>query len=114
MGRFVLALALAAPLAACSSPSDQELENVKAARTVLSEWALAEDRAASKATPLNYTEGMRGSARDQLVTARDELDKQHSPAAAVIQSVLWAVPDAAQLRAADRKLAPLEVALERP
>jgi hypothetical protein len=110
--RAPLALMLTgAALGACSSQADRELEAVKAARSVLAEWALVEEQDGKGLTPSVYVEQMRKQARDQLKTSETEL-KDQPDAAMLIEHVRNGSPDASALHSADDALEPLEDSLE--
>ena len=111
MGRRSASILIAALACGCSSQAERELEAVKSARSVLSEWALVEDQAASRRTPSNYTRQMRQMARDQLKTAESELAGQPQAAAELAQMRAGA-PGAAALKNAAAALEPLEKQLE--
>jgi hypothetical protein len=107
----VAPILLAALACGCSSQADRQLEAVKSARSVLAEWALVEDQAASGRTPRTYAEQMRKLARDQLKTAETELAGQPQ-AAASIQRLRTGSPGAAALKSTNAALEPLEKRLE--
>jgi len=113
MANRSVVLLLAALAGACSGPVERDLEAVKAARTVLAEWALVEERAAQGETPATYVDQMRDAAREQLTTARDTFEEDGQEAAGVLDAVLAARPDAAALEQADKRLEPTETGLER-
>jgi hypothetical protein len=109
--RARLALILLTALAACSSQTDKQLQAVKSARSVLSEWALVEEQAARGRAPSTYVEVMRKQARDQLRSASRQLSQQ--PAAVrLLQGFQQGSPDAAELKQAGSTLEPLEKRLE--
>jgi len=108
--RFV-PLVLVAALAACSSQADRQLEAVKSARSVLTEWALVEEQAAQGRAQSTYVEQMRQLARDELKTDARELAQQPE-AAQLLQHLQSGSPDAAALHRADSALEPLEKRLE--
>ena len=102
---------LASALAACASQTDTQLEGVKTARSVLAEWALVEEQTAKARTPSVYGRMARRQARDELRTARQELEER--PAAAqLIDGLVQGSPSAAALHQADKTLEPLEKQLE--
>jgi hypothetical protein len=98
-------------LAACSSQADKQLEAVKSARSVLSEWALVEEQAAKGRAQSTYVEQMRELAKDQLKTAEAGLSRQPD-AAALLDRLRAGSPDAAALKQAGDALKPLEDSLE--
>jgi hypothetical protein len=105
------ALLVALLAAGCSSPADRQLEAVKAARSVLAEWALVEQRAGAGGAPGHYVEQMRQLARDQLKTAQSELTRQPQ-AAALLDRLQAGSPGPAELKSAAAALEPLEKRLE--
>lgn len=109
--RACLALILLTVLAACSSQADQQLQAVKSARSVLSEWALVEEQAARGRTPATYVEVVRKQARDQLRSASRQLSQQPE-AARLLLGFQHGSPDAAELKQAGSSLEPLEKRLE--
>jgi hypothetical protein len=110
--RAILTLVLTgAALAGCSSQTDRELEAVKAARSVLAEWALVEEQDGKRVTPSIYVEQMRKQARDQLETSESGL-KGRPEAAMLLEQVRNGSPDAAALHRAEDALEPLETQLE--
>ena len=105
------AILIVALVGACSSQTDRALEAVKSARSVLSEWALVEQQAASGDTPATYADQMRQLARDQLKTAESELTGQPE-AASALQRARAGSPDAATLTGTAAALEPIEKHLE--
>ena len=111
--RNVLACgALLAALAGCGSEADKQLEAVKAARTVLAEWALVEEQAAKGQTPETYAEEMRDAAKSQLRTAQSALREDQPRAAQLMETIVDGEPSADELKAAGSRLEPLETRLE--
>lgn len=108
--RFV-PFVLVAALTACSSQADQQLEAVKSARSVLSEWALVEDQAATGQAQETYTEQMRQQAKDELKTDASKLSQQPD-AAQLLRKLQSGSPDANALKQAASALEPLEKRLE--
>ena len=109
----VAALAITLVAGGCTSPVERDLEAVKAARSVLAEWALVEDRAAH-GTPGRYLDEMRSASQRQLHTAAAELGAHHPEASALIDAVNTDVPHPEDLKRARDGLEPLEAALEHP
>ena len=99
-------------LAGCGSQTDKQLEAVKAARTVLAEWALVEQQAAKDETPQTYADQMRDAAKTQLRTARSTLLGDQPQAASLIGELADGQPSADELKAANDALEPLKNRLE--
>jgi hypothetical protein len=112
MRRHLACSVLLFALAGCGSKTDQQLEAVKAARTVLAEWALVEQQSAKGETPATYADQMREEARIQLRTAQSSLLADQPEAANLIGALADGEPSAAALQAADDRLEPLEKRLE--
>lgn len=106
-------IVVAVVLTGCTSQADRQLEAVKAARSVLAEWALVEEQADKGRAQVVYLEQMRQLARDQLQTAGSELEGQPE-AARLLARVRTGTPDASALKQANAALEPLEMQLERP
>ena len=106
---LLLAMLLAS---GCSSQTDRELEAVKSARSVLSEWALVEHQAARGRTPTIYAEDMRKQARDQLRTAQSSLIQSQPAAAGAIGRIIAGQPTESALTGLADALGPLENQLE--
>ena len=102
-------LVMGAALASCTSHSDKQLEAVKSVRSVLAEWALAEEQGARRREPSTYLDTMRKQAQDQLKTDAPQLPRA---AAALIQPIIDGQPDAAVLKQANSALEPVETQLE--
>ena len=98
-------------LAGCGSETDKQLEAVKTARSVLSEWALVEQQANAGRAPSTYIEQMREMAKDQLKTASKGLSGQPE-AAHLIDSLRESGPSTTSLQRAASALEPLEKRLE--
>ena len=105
-------LAAIALLGACSSEADKQLEAVKAARSVMAEWALVEEQSAKGEAPQTYADQMRDSAKSQLRTAQSSLMSGQPKAAALIGNLADGEPSAEALKAAQDALDPLEKRLE--
>jgi hypothetical protein len=99
-------------LGGCGSETDKQVEAVKAARTVLAEWALVEQQAAKGETPATYAEVMRDEAKSQLRTAQSSLLADQPEAAHLIGSLADGDPSADDLQSAQDSLEPLEKRLE--
>jgi hypothetical protein len=108
--RFAL-LMFAAGLAACSSKTDKQLEAVKSARSVISEWALVEQQSARGRAQGTYVGQMRELAKDELKTDQKALAGQ-ADAAQLLDGLAMGSPDATTLKQAGSALEPLEKRLE--
>ena len=109
--RTRVALLSIAALAGCSSQADKQLEAVKSARSVLSEWSLVEAQAAKGRAQSIYTQEMRQASKDELKKAAKGL-AQRPDALRIIERLRSGTPDAAALKQADRVLEPIEDSLE--
>ena len=109
--RAVIAIVSISLLAGCSSQVDKQLEAVKSARTVLSEWALLEEQADKGRVQATYAEQMRDDAKDELGKASTGLAQQPE-AARLVDGLRTGSPDAAALKRAASSLEPLENSLE--
>ena len=109
--RARIALLSIVVLAACTAQADKQLEAVKSARSVLSEWALIETQADNGHAQATYTDQMRQASRDELKKAAEGLS-QRPDAARLIERIRSGSPDAAALRNASSALEPLEKSLE--
>jgi hypothetical protein len=98
-------------LAACSSQTDKQLEAVKSARSVLSEWALVERQAAQGQAQTIYLEQMRHDSKDELKKASTALSRQRE-AARLIDGLCTGTPGTDALERAAAALEPLEKRLE--
>ena len=109
MRAWLASLVIGAALASCTSTSDTQLVAVKSARTVLAEWALAEEQGAHHRVTLTYLESIRQQARDELKSAQAQLPR---PAAALVAQVMEGQPSSGMLHQAEVALAPVETQLE--
>jgi hypothetical protein len=107
----LLLLLLAAGLAACSSETDRQLEAVKSARSVISEWALVEQQSDNGRAQRTYVDQMRGFAKDELRSDQRALAGQPD-AADLLDDLRMGSPDAKALKRAGSALEPLEKRLE--
>ena len=109
--RGCFALLMLTALGACSSQSDKQLEAVKAARSVIAEWALVEQQADRGQVQATYAGQMRKMAKDELKTAQAGLAQQPD-ASNLLEKLRSDSPDAAALKQADDALKPVENSLE--
>ena len=109
--RTSCALLLIAALAACSSRADRQLEAVKSARSILSEWALVEEQADKGRAQATYLAQMRAQAKDQLKTAAMELPERPD-AGGLLNKLRSSSPSSAELKRAGDALKPLKDSLE--
>lgn len=100
---------LGAALASCTPQSDKQLEAVESVRSVLGEWALAEEQGKQARVPSTYLEQLREDARGELKSEQPQLP---ATVKALVQPLLDGQPDAAALRQAQASLAPIENQLE--
>jgi hypothetical protein len=113
MLRRSLSLALAL-LAGCSKGPDADLQYIKQARSVGSEWALINEQAAQGKLTRTYVASMHEWLRDQLQTSSTSLTQPDSAYGQQIQALLKQPDDAApqDLRAHADRLKQIEDSLE--
>ena len=102
-------------LIAAGPPTDRkDLPTIKAARSVLAEWALVNQVAISARLQASYVDGMRTAARKQLGANLKSLSSPTSPAALVIQHCLRlpAAAPSAVLQGCAERLRAIEVQFE--
>ena len=101
-------------VAAAPATDRKNLPAIKAARSVIAEWALVNQIAVSARLQASYVDGMRKAARQQLGANLKSLSGSTSPAALVIRHCLR-LPAAAPsplLQGCAQRLRAIEVQLE--
>jgi hypothetical protein len=104
-------------LVAASQPApDRDLAAIKAARSIVAEWALVNQLAAAGRLSGSFADGMRREARQQLSERLSELSDPASPAAREIARMSQAPArvDPGALRASAQHLLAIETQLEHP
>ena len=109
-----IAILLVLVLSACSSSEDADLQYIKEARSIASEWALVNEQASAGKLTDTYVQSMRHWLRDDLRSANGSLTNPRSPYGDQIRQLLAEPSDAApaDLRARAQVLKKIEDGLE--
>ena len=109
---LVLTLTLALTLAACASRADQALEAVRAAASILHEWAFVEQERGAGSVPHTFAAAFARRSAEQLRQQADDLRAARPDLSAIIDRARTGQVGAASLEAAARVLNAAEAQLE--